>query len=327
MARKTKRRSVSKNKKQSRVRAWIGDHLGRGVCWVVMLSAVVVGVAAVMSAMEKRVLHQRVAGGAVRYRLELVNTPTWFPPSLTQNILAEITPHKMSFEDEKLCREVYHMASKNPWIASVQEVQRVWLKGRSGVVRVRGVYRKAVARVNYQNRTYFVDAEGVVLPYGQVPRWVVRDGVNLRCYMTRDSVPRSLKPIRKNYTLIEGVQTVPSVAGQVWDADDLTAGLQLIKLLSTRKYADQITVVDVRNHARRISETEPELRMYAQQHRGQATDIRFGRFPHPDGGDWVISPERKMKYLDEYVSDQGGRLAGVHRYIDVRYDELRFSLN
>ncbi len=309
------------------MRTWIGDYLGRGVFWVVMLSAVVVGVAAVMNAMERKVLHQRASGGAVRYRLELVNAPAWFPPSLTRNILAEITPHRMPFEDERLCREVYHLATKNPWVASVREVRRVRLKGRRGVVRVRGSYRRAVARVSYQNRIYFVDAEGIVLPYGQVPQWVAQDGATRRCYMTRDSVPRSLKPTRKHYILIEGVQTVPAVTGQVWDADDLTAGLQLIKLISTRRYADQITVVDVRNHAQRISENEPELRMYAQQHRGQPTDIRFGRFPHPDGGDWVVSPERKMKYLDEYVSDQGGRLAGVHRYIDVRFDELRFSLN
>ncbi len=294
---------------------------------MVMISAAAVGVAAGMSAMERSVLHRRASAGAVRYHLELLDIPAWMPPSLRQYVLAGVTPNRVAFEDEGLCRDVYQLAAKNPWVAAVQEVCRVRLGPLRGVVRVRASYRRPTAKVSYQNRIYFVDAEGVVLPYEQVPRWEAWDGDIRRCYMTRDSVPHTLKPRRKHYILIEGVQTVPPVASQVWDADDLATGLRLIKLLSTRRYADQVTVVDVRNHARKISETEPELRMYAQQARGRPTDIRFGRFPHPDGGDWVISPDQKMKYLDDYVSDQGGRLAGVHRYIDVRYDELRLSLN
>ncbi len=40
-------------------------------------------------------------------------------------------------------------------------------------------------------------------------------------------------------------------------------------------------------------------------------------------GDKVETPnleERKMSYLDAYAADHGGRLAGFHDYIDLRFD-------
>ena len=41
----------------------------------------------------------------------------------------------------------------------------------------------------------------------------------------------------------------------------------------------------------------------------------------------MVSPERKISYLDQYAEDHGGNLAGVNRYIDLRYDELHVSLD
>jgi hypothetical protein len=66
--------------------------------------------------------------------------------------------------------------------------------------------------------------------------------------------------------------------------------------------------------------------MYAEVKGGQPTDIRFGRFPLP-GGDHVVSPERKLSYLDAYATDHKGLLAGINRYLDLRYDELHVSMN
>ncbi len=100
----------------------------------------------------------------------------------------------------------------------------------------------------------------------------------------------------------------------------------MLRLVHNKPYANQITAIDVRNFAGRISRAEPHLRMYAQVGQGGSTDIRFGRFPLP-GGDYVISPERKLSYLDEYAEDHGGQLAGLNRYIDLRYDELHVSIN
>ena len=51
--------------------------------------------------------------------------------------------------------------------------------------------------------------------------------------------------------------------------------------------------------------------------------IRFGRFCDPRG-DWEIPPERKMYYLDRFVADHGGRLAGAAIYVELREDQLRY---
>ena len=96
--------------------------------------------------------------------------------------------------------------------------------------------------------------------------------------------------------------------------------------MATKPYANQITVVDVRNYGSRISPDEPQLRMYAQVGGGGVTDIRFGHFSAGRGGDYNVAQTRKMSYLDDYVSRQKGRLAGVHSYLDLRYDELHVSL-
>jgi hypothetical protein len=136
----------------------------------------------------------------------------------------------------------------------------------------------------------------------------------------RDAAARAI-----HYVLIEGVQSPAPPVGQKWPGADLAAGLKLAVLVAGRPWANQVSAIDVRNHANRISREEPQLRLFAQVHKGKTTDIRFGRFPHP-GADFVVSPARKLSYLDEYVARHGGRLAGLHEYLDLRYDDLHVSL-
>jgi hypothetical protein len=316
------------------MRTWFRDHVAaRGqvmaklVCWFVFLTAVIVGGAAGLTALERYARGAQFAAGPVKYTVQLEPIPAWMPATLGRCILEDVTPRGLSFDDPKLCRAVHDQAAKSPWVAQVTEIRRVRLSEAEGVVRVKAEYRQPIARVAREGRMYYVDGEGVVLPYSQTPQFAARDSNGVKYYIQSEDVPANLNPIRIHYIAVEGVEAPPSAVGSVWPGDDLVQGLRLIRLLSTRPYANQVSVVDVRNHERRISESEPELCVYAQQGHGKATEIRFGRFPHPDGGDWVISPARKMRYLDDYVNDQNGRLAGVHSYIDVRFDELRISLN
>jgi TusA-related sulfurtransferase len=132
---------------------------------------------------------------------------------------------------------------------------------------------------------------------------------------------------RLHYLDVQGVVCPPPEIGRRWEAPDLDEGLRLVELVMDRDFANQITAVDVRNYNGRISSVEPHLRMYAQIGRGPATDIRWGRFPTPDGTDYVVSPQRKMQYLEGYAADHGGRLAGFNRYLDLRFGELHVSIN
>lgn len=297
------------------------------LAWAVLVAGVGLGVVAGFDAMERYVQAQRRDIAHVRYGVELVDLPKWLPPTLNRLILSQVTPEGLAFEDDSLCETVHRRAVACPWIGEVAEVRRVRLGEGRGAVRVHATYRRPVARVRYQQRTYYVDVDGVVLPYEQVPKWATRVDGHVRYFVYPDAVPAGLVPLPIHFILIDGVATCPPVEGEVWQAEDLRAGLRLVRLMLGKPYANQITVVDVRNFRERVSSMEPELRMYAQQGRGRPTDIRFGRFPHPDGGDWVISPDRKLRYLDEYVADHAGRLAGNHEYIDVRFDELRVSMH
>ena len=168
-----------------------------------------------------------------------------------------------------------------------------------------------------------------------MPNWVVslqdRRGKIVRqvSYLCQAEVPAAWRRAarRIHYVVIDGVRTPPPSPGGKWIADDLAAGVQLVQLVRRRRYYAQITVVDVRNHAQRITRNEPELRLFAQIGRGRPTDIRFGRFPAPGGGDYVVSPRRKMSYLDRYAAGHAGRLAGINSYLDLRFDELHVSIN
>ncbi|MBN1554407.1 MAG: hypothetical protein JXA11_06655 [Phycisphaerae bacterium] len=337
MARKRKNTSATKTPRTARfegMRNWIRDRFAaRGqvtakvICWFVFLAAILVGGAAGLTAVN-RYAHQTLrAEGPVKYTVKLDAVPEWMPATLGRMILADVTPREVDFDDPALGRVIYEQAIRNPWIAQVEEVRRERLSATEAVIRVRAQYRQPIARVSREGRMYYVDGRGVILPYSQTPKFAVKDGDDVKYFVHRDAVPSHLMPIRIHYIAVEGVEAPPPAVGQAWEGEDLAQGLRLVRLLGTRPWANQISVVDARNHARRISESEPELCIYAQQGRGKPTEIRFGRFPHPDGGDWVISPARKMRYLDDYVQDQNGRLAGIHSYIDVRFDELRVSLN
>ncbi len=319
MAKKSKKRSNAKTAHPA---------LAKGIFYLVLVLAVVVGGSAALIALDRYVCSREIACRPVPYSVEWVETPDWMPASLARDLLADLAPNGLAFDDPNLCRETYRRAMRSPWIAEAPQVRRARLSAEKGAVYVRARFRQPVAKIAYQGRTYLTDVEGVVLPLGQMPRWAVRNtDVEVSYFLHRDAAPQPGEAVRIHYVVIEGLEQPAPAVGAVWPGADLAQGLRLVRLVGTRPYANQIAVVDVRNHARRISKSEPELRMYAQQGQGRPTDIRFGRFPHPDGGDWVISPARKIKYLDDYVTDQNGRLAGVHSYIDVRFDELRVSLN
>ena len=212
--------------------------------------------------------------------------------------------------------------------------------GRGHVGRVEPVqaeFRQPIASVSSsgQVRREYVDAEGVRLPASGVPMWAAvippTDDSELArqvYFVDREDIPPGLQARPIHYIRIDGVRELPPrQVGQCWKGDDLAAGLKLVKLIRTRPYANQITTVDVGNHARRALPSEPELRMYAQVGKGRPTDIRFGRFSVPGVRDFNIAAERKMSYLDQYVQENNGHLAGINSFIDLRYDDLTYSLN
>ncbi len=265
--------------------------------------------------------------------------PTWMPARTANEIVATFDVAGMTFDDDNLADIVRRRAENNPWVARVMEVTRQLTEETgAGVVTVHCEFRRPVAKLMLSSdvsvidrNTAYLDAGGVRLPAWQAAKYEawVRPTAEAQArwmpFVWRENVPSGATVRTIHYPSIRGARGNAPTEGERWTDGDVAAGLRLVALLADRAYADQITVMDVRNYDGRISPNEPHLRMWAQVGQGRPTDIRFGRFPSSDE-DYVVTPQRKVSYLDQYVQQNAGRLAGLHRYVDLRYDQGYASL-
>ena len=310
-----------------------GKSLKRDVGLLALGLALAAAAGWALKAMEHRVLDDPAVAEPGTVRVELAGRPNWMPAALAARIADSLTPDRSALCREPLTAAVYRLGEANPWVRRMIRVQRRHTAEPSIVaVVVEADFRRPFAAVLCGARYCYVDREAVRLPDEQAPRWVVTVPASAGspdrqvCYVDDYDLPPGVAAGEIHYVVIDGVLAPPPPVGARWEGEDLADALRLVQLVRMRPYVNQITVVDVRNHGGRISRSEPQLRMYAQLGRGRRTDIRFGRFPI-DSGDFVVSSERKMSYLDVYVDEHGGRLAGMSDYIDLRYDQLHVSIN
>ncbi len=331
-----KKRSRSRPARPPRELSDARRKLIRMGAWLALVAAVGTGAYVGLKCLESQVTRRGTA--AVR-RVQVAFTvkPEWMPISLARQIAAALLPPDAEFADENLAADVYARAAAEAWVARVNKVtKRLTDQPQVAVVEIDCQFRKPVARVisGESGEPYaYVDADGVRLPGADVPQWMVQAAPSDlapsgRLYLRDgDPLPGGADAMGVHYIGIIGVEAPPPPVGQRWAGGDIQDGLRLVSLVMSRSYANQITTVDVRNYDGRISRIEPHLRMYAQIGDGPRTDIRFGRFPAPGGGDYEVSPEAKMSHLDDYFVNHGSRLAGLNSYIDLQYDHLIYSIN
>ena len=297
----------------------------RGGWCVAALVMLLAGTLALRAA-DRRIQGQLTAIPTRSFSVEFTQRPQWMPDRLANGIARSVVPPDANYFDEHLARNVRPDEAR-----LILDIE----------------FRKPVARLNVAGRYVYVDAHGVRLPTEEVPSYEAdvrcSDGQVRRFWFTsRYEAPPGVTLRRIHYPEIHGADAPAPPEGIAWGSAahmdtigpaaqvsvsggrDVLDALRLIALLKDRPWRHEITVIDVRNHGERISRTEPELRMYASRGEDGVTDIRFGGFPQP-GGDYVVSPERKLSYLDSYYQDHG-RLAGK-RYLDLRHDHLYVSLN
>ncbi len=267
-----------------------------------------------------------------------IGVPAWMPNYTCQMISRSVMefPEKVNFQSSTLCRNIANKLMLNPWILRIEKVWRE-RRGAKGVVYVKAVYRCPLVKVIRGTQEIYVADDGMVLPESEVPKWVAKVAGRLRYYVHPSEVPTGFTRLQNFFIAVQGVQTPPSQPGQTWLAEDLHAGIRLAKLLcwkpdptdenpdncKLRSYYRQLSLIDVSNYARRIDANGAELVFYAQEARTRPTKILFGRFPHPDGGDYVIAPKEKMAQLDGIAGKFDGQIAGTYQQIDLRYDPPR----
>ena len=336
-----RRKKHDRSKHSPRVSSWWGgldetrkSSIKRSVAWTFVMVALLAAGAIGLKAMEASVLTGASQVTLRAVRVKFVDRPQWIPTELLRWIAADIAPSQNEYHRRDMSELVFSRAQANAWIRKVHRVEKRRTEDpQVGLIEVHAEFRKPIARVLAEDRHFYVDADAVRLPALQAPKWTAATAPDASgrqgriCFIDASDVPQTLRARPIHYIVIDGVRKSPPSVGQAWRADDLAAGLKLVRLVLGRPYAGQVTVVDVRNHAQRINKEEPALRIYAQRGKGRPTDIYFGRFPTEGGGDYVVSPQRKMSYLDRYVADHNGELAGHNSYLDRRFDALHVSLN
>ncbi|MFA6134913.1 MAG: hypothetical protein WC869_12935 [Phycisphaerae bacterium] len=309
---------------------------------LVTATAVVSGMFVGLKYLEQTVLARKVDQPAATTVRVAFGVPAWMPQSLAEEIGKSLILPRAAFYDAELTADTYARARANPWIREVRCVtKKRTTDDRIALVEIDCEFRMAVARVPIGKESArefaYVDSEGVRLPAKDVPQWMLEmsgdakgPGTRSKPISFRDSdLPPAGAAVKAlHYITIAGVESAPPAIGQPWSGGDIREGLRLVNLVLTHSvstYANQIARVDVRNFDGRISKREPYLRMYAQVDDGPATDIKFGRFEVPGGGDFEISAEQKMSTLDQFFITNGNKLAGGASSCDLRYGDLLYT--
>ncbi|MCE5325046.1 MAG: hypothetical protein LLG01_01390 [Planctomycetaceae bacterium] len=276
-------------------------------------------------------VHRQDVARAVELQVSLADKPAWMPRVLADQIASELAGNLDGLAGGASA-VIYKRAARNPWVATISHVvARPSTDGKTCQVEVVATYRQPKARVQTEREYAFVAADGTRLPPQQVPRYRVarplpNGKTQVDYYIGLSDVPPHVEGKPIYYITIYGCKVAAPAVGEKWPGQDMSDGLRLVELMEKRSYADQITIIDVRNYGGRIDGRAPHLRMWAQVGRGRATDIRFGQFPRYEG-DYLVPPERKLAQLDEFVRTHAGQLAGTRAYLDLRYDQLHASLN
>jgi hypothetical protein len=269
--------------------------------------------------------HEVLAGPRVTRSFEvcLKSAPRWMPAEVVKQLERGFTPDQMEFHDTQLTQRVYELARDNPWTREVIRVQKLRRRTHQpGLVLIRAEWREPFAKIitldsRGERVAWYVDAQGVVLPFRQVPTrvWPGAGAEGRNVYLTETS-PRRYDPQVQSlpYIRIYNVSGEPPEVGHQWPGQDVLDALRLANLIMKLEWWDRgyRWQIDLANYARKR-----ELTMTVIDQAGRETFIEFGHFPRIKG-DWKLTPEKKMRNLTEIYRNRDGQLTSLGR-IDLRF--------
>jgi hypothetical protein len=238
----------------------------------------------------------------------LKDRPSWMSDALANKIARVAAPdvaysafdHQLLVNTAMLLRT--HPDSA-PWIKNVRSVRREYEKTPGDMLEIDCDFRAPVALVKWETFYWLIDGDGILLPeqYTQADlRKVTYDGdhVSLR--------------------IIEGVGTSPPESGQKWQGADLAAGIEMVRLLYGKPYANEIERINVTNFDGRQDPREAQLVLITRYQ----TQVRWGRPIHASDFRIEVSPEQKLDYMARLVHDFG-RVDAGHSAVELRFDQVQ----
>jgi hypothetical protein len=188
-----------------------------------------VGVIAGAPRLQQR-LAERDAAATVQVAFDWppsTSNATWLPREVQEQLLTEasntLEQHPDPFSAEAL-RRIAETAAGTGWFEEILAVRRE----AGGVIRLSGRWRIPAAVVRRDGRDYLVSHKGEVLPLS-----FAADESTLQAI-----TGTQLDPVRA------GGRVVP---GTIWPGADVRAGLDLLSVIASRPWSNQVAGVDVRD--------------------------------------------------------------------------------
>jgi hypothetical protein len=253
-------------------------------------------------------VERNIAFGRSPPSVVLKDRPAWMSEALARKIVAVARPDVAysAFDHSLLINTAQLLTShpdSAPWVRQVKSVRRGFDKGPGDVLELDCDFRAPIAAVKWQDYYWYIDGDGVLLPE----------------QFTAAEVRRVLYDTshRLNLRIIEGVAAAPPTSGQKWRGEDLAAGLDLVKTLYAKPFADEIERIDVANFAGRIDPNEAQLVLITRYQ----TQVRWGRPVNAGAKDYFVevSADQKLQYMEQIVK-QFGRVDANHSAVDLRFD-------
>ena len=199
-----------------------------------------------------RFVRQSYRFGSQSLSLEIINVPDWVSPELEKEIADTARKGGTKFIlNEESARRVGENLSNLAWLYDMQ----VSVGSRAIVVSAK--YRKPIAMVVANDKSYYLDEQAIVLDYVPISKLIIVEITGVPSHQLND---RSI--------------------GEKWQRDDVTAAIELIRLLNkmdrqvepNKPLLAEIKAIDMSNFNGRRSAGQPHIVFYAMD----GTEIKWG---------------------------------------------------
>ena len=269
------------------------------------LAVLTVAVAVSLVVLLRDLVERRYAWPPTAPRVVLLNRPAWMSAALADQILDTARPVGIrSVFDRQLLVDTANALEQNPWIKDVRQVRRAYVQYPGDTLEVDCEYRVPTALVQWQGYYWLVDADGYKLPEQYSPQQL-RQAMYNQGHLT--------------LRLIQGVTRPPVASGKQWPGDDLAAGLEMVRLLSGRSFADELPIVDVSNFRGRVDPQGAQIVLITSRN----TEVRWGRPPSAKDYFVEVLTSQKLQCLQD-IYQQMHHVDGGQPWIDIRFDQVLY---